>query len=38
MHTESGRANVYMVVSGKDVEGYRLRDEITDVNGEKESG
>ena len=37
MHTESGRANVYMVVSSKDVEGYRLRDKFTDVNGE-ESG
>lgn len=39
MHTGSGRANVYMVARGKDMEGYRLKgDEFIDVNGEKESG
>lgn len=39
MHTGSGRANVCMVVRGKDTGGYRLkRDGFTDVNGEKESG
>lgn len=39
MHTGSRRANVYMVVRGKDMGGYRLkRDEFTGGNGEKESG
>lgn len=34
-HVGSGGANVYTVVRGRDVEGYRLmRDEFTDVNGE----
>ena len=34
-HVGAGGANMYTVVRGRDVEGYKLmRDEFTDVNGE----